>query len=199
MIYNKLIKIQEELKAPKNQYNKFSEFWYRSCEDILEAVKPICRKYNTTLLLVDKPIMVGDWHYIEATAILIDNEAKPDEEGSQVAITASAREPEAKTKMDLMQITGATSSYARKYALNGLFCIDDAKDADTDNYQKAKAETITETITPNIEQALITVIRNNNMTKKEVSEALQSLKHTELKELKIDEVNSFKKLLGVNN
>lgn len=131
-IYKNLIKIQEELKAPKSNYNSFGKYSYRSCEDILEAVKPICRKYNTVLILSDKVVNVGSSNYIEATATLINIE-NPEE---VIQNTALARESTEKKGMDDSQITGTASSYARKYALNGLFNIDDTKDADTDEYHE---------------------------------------------------------------
>lgn len=130
-IYEKLSAIQQELKAPKGQYNSFGKYKYRSCEDILEAVKPICAKHKTTLVLVDNIIEVNGRFYVVAQARLYDCESN-----SAVTATAYAREPEKKTGMDESQITGTASSYARKYALNGLFCIDDTKDADTDEYKQ---------------------------------------------------------------
>ena len=122
-----LIKIQQELKAPKGQYNSFGKYKYRSAEDILEAVKPICHKNGCTLTLSDELKQIGDRYYIEATATLTKDD-------SSISVTAYAREAESKKGMDESQITGTASSYARKYALNGLFCIDDTKDADTDEY-----------------------------------------------------------------
>lgn len=126
-IYEKLSEIQAELKAPKNQKNTFGGYNYRSCEDILEAVKPITKKYKTVLVVTDEIVLTGDRHYIAANAVLADFES----EGTVKAV-AYAREPEVKKGMDSSQITGAASSYARKYALNGLFAIDDNKDSDTD-------------------------------------------------------------------
>ena len=124
-----LIEIQRELKAPKGKYNSFGKYNYRSCEDILEAVKPLCHKHGCVLILSDMPIQVGDRYYIMATATL----KTPD---GEISVTASAREANDKKGMDESQITGTASSYARKYALNGLFNIDDTKDADTDEYQR---------------------------------------------------------------
>lgn len=125
-----LLDIQSELKAPKGQYNSFGKYKYRSAEDILEAVKPICVKHGCELTLSDEIVYVGDRYYIKATA-------KLEREGSSpVTVTAYAREAETKKGMDESQITGTASSYARKYALNGLFCIDDTKDADTDDYAR---------------------------------------------------------------
>lgn len=130
-IYEKLSAIQQELKAPKGQYNRFGKYKYRSCEDILEAVKPICAKYKTALVLLDRISEVGGRFYVTAQAQLHDFESD-----NAVTATAHAREPEKKPGMDESQITGTASSYARKYALNGLFCIDDTNDADTDEYRR---------------------------------------------------------------
>lgn len=130
-IYEKLSNIQNELKAPKGQFNKFGGYKYRSCEDILEAVKPLCKKNEVSLVLSDEIIHLGDRYYIRAVATLYDIK----NEGS-VFNTAYAREEESKKGMDGSQITGTASSYARKYALNGLFNIDDTKDADTDEFTK---------------------------------------------------------------
>ena len=139
-IYEKLMNIQQELKAPKGQYNSFSNFKYRSCEDILESVKPLLAKYKCILTISDTLENIGERYYIKATATLKDIE-----KDGFIENIAYARESLEKKGMDDSQITGATSSYARKYALNGLFAIDDTKDADTDEYQKqTKKETKTE-------------------------------------------------------
>ena len=122
---------QAELKAPKNQYNSFGKYNYRSCEDILEAAKPINKKHGLVLLLTDKPVCIGQRYYIEATARLYDIESE-----QFIEATASAREADTKKGMYDSQVTGTASSYARKYALNGLYNIDDTKDADTDAYKK---------------------------------------------------------------
>ena len=128
----KLATIQSRLKAPKNQYNSFGKYKYRSCEDILEALKPLANEQGCTITIEDSPIMVGEWHYIQATATLSDGY-------NSTSVKAYARESETKSGMDSSQITGTASSYARKYALNGLFAIDDTKDADTmDNRQKVE-------------------------------------------------------------
>lgn len=131
-IYEKLAAIQLDLKAPKTQYNKFGKYNYRSCEDILEAVKPLCNKHKVLLTLSDQVDDINGRYYVKAYAQLIDME----DSGSNICIIAYAREPESKSGMDASQITGTASSYARKYALNGMFCIDDAKDADTDEYDR---------------------------------------------------------------
>ena len=130
--------VQQKLKAPKGQYNSFGGYNYRSCEDILEAVKPICAERSMLLNLSDEIVNVGERYYIKATAKLYDLESD-----AVISSTALAREAQTKKGMDDSQITGTASSYARKYALNGLFNIDDTKDADTDEYRKnsQKAET----------------------------------------------------------
>ena len=127
-IYSALNYIQSNLKAPKGQFNSFGKYHYRSCEDILEGVKPHLKETNTCLVISDEIVTIGDHNYIKATATLYGAD------GGAVANSAFAKEPLDKKGMDPSQITGATSSYARKYALNGLFCIDDTKDADTDAY-----------------------------------------------------------------
>lgn len=124
-----LLNVQNELKAPKNQYNDFGKYKYRSAEDILEAVKPLLKKYDLTLTLSDSIIQRGERVYVEAMAHITNGE-------EAIYVTAYAREPEAKKGMDESQITGTASSYARKYALNGLFLIDDTKDADTNQYKE---------------------------------------------------------------
>ena len=128
----KLVNIQAELKAPKNQVNSFGKYKYRSAEDIIEAVKPILFKHQTALLISDEVVQVADRVYVKATAMLIDetNEELP------VKVYGWAREEEVKKGMDASQITGSASSYARKIALNGLFAIDDNKDADSTNEHK---------------------------------------------------------------
>lgn len=123
-----LIKIQSELKAPKGQYNSFGNYKYRSAEDILEAIKPLLAENKCYLTLTDEVVMVGDRYYVKATAMITNGE-------EAVKVSAYAREDFDKKGMDVSQITGTASSYARKYALNGLFCIDDTKDADTDEYK----------------------------------------------------------------
>jgi len=126
-IYQKLNKIQQNLKAPKNQYNKFANFNYRSCEDVLEAVKPLLG--DCVLIIKDEIVLIGNRYYVKAIAALKDK-------NGEIEVSAYARETEHKKGMDESQITGATSSYARKYALNGLFAIDDTKDEDTKDNTK---------------------------------------------------------------
>lgn len=127
---NSLLNIQSKLIAPKSQFNSFGKYVYRSTEDILKAVKPLLEENNATLTLTDDPVLIGDWHYIKATATLKIEDNEPQ------IVTAFAREAPSKRGMDESQISGTASSYARKYALNGLFLIDDTKDADSDAYHQ---------------------------------------------------------------
>lgn len=132
MKMQKLLNIQKDLKAPKSQYNSFGKYNYRNCEDILEAVKPLCAREGACLTLSDEIVQIGERYYIQAKAALYDSET-----GDIInTVTAYAREEAEKKGMDGSQVTGAASSYARKYALNGLFNIDDTKDADSDEKPK---------------------------------------------------------------
>ena len=135
-IHKKLLSIQTKLKVPKAQRNSFGNYNYRNCEDIMEAVKPLMAEEGCTLFLVDEIQVVENRFYVKATANFIDVET-----GEGIVTTASAREEESKKGMDGSQVTGASSSYARKYALNGLFCIDDTKDSDTTNDGKEDKST----------------------------------------------------------
>lgn len=127
-VYLKLVKVQNGLKAPKSQYNSFGKYSYRNCEDILEALKPLLNEVKAIVNISDEIVLVGERYYVKATVKFIDAET-----GEVVEASAMAREEETKKGMDASQLTGSTSSYARKYALNGLFAIDDTKDADTTN------------------------------------------------------------------
>lgn len=131
--------IQHKLKAPKGQYNSFGKYNYRSCEDILEGVKPLLKEHNLALLIDDEIVQIGERYYVKATAKITDGR-------EIVSATAYAREPNTKKGMDESQITGATSSYARKYALNALLCIDDTKDADTMDNSKKPVQQTQETV-----------------------------------------------------
>lgn len=136
-IFSRLQAVQMELKAPKDQYNNFGKYSYRSCEDILEAVKPLCQKQGLLLSLTDEIVEMGGRNYIKSIARVIEMET-----GKDFFTVAFAREDETKKGMDGSQISGCASSYARKYALNGLFCIDDTKDADTrDNRSEVQLTT----------------------------------------------------------
>ena len=128
---SKLLQLQSQIKVPKGQYNDFGKYKYRSCEDILEAAKPILAELGMTLVLNDEVVNIGDRYYVKAQAILRGTQFPNDM--SEYVVTAYAREDETRKGMDGSQITGSASSYARKYALNGLFLIDDTKDADATN------------------------------------------------------------------
>lgn len=146
-----LIKIQSELKAPKNKYNSFGKYSYRSCEDILEAVKPLLKKHGCYMTITDDVFVAGDRFYIRATVSLVNKD------GKSVFGVGLAREDKSKAGMSESQITGTASSYARKYALNGLFLIDDTKDADTDEYANetaAKAKKESKAKASSVEQAI---------------------------------------------
>ena len=133
-LYDKLGAVQAALKAPKGQENKFGGYRYRSCEDILEAVKPLLAENGLVLTISDEIVLIGDRYYVRASAAITDGETVEHAYGL-------AREPESRKGMDEAQVTGSSSSYARKYALNGLFCIDDTKDPDaTNDHGKSKAE-----------------------------------------------------------
>lgn len=179
-IYEKLLNIQNELKAPKNQFNKFGNYKYRNAEDILEAVKPICLKYKAVINVKDKIIQVGDRYYVEATAYITDVE-KP---GDYIENQAYAREEENKKGMDSSQVTGATSSYARKYALNGLLCIDDTKDTDSEEYQKSEKKEVM--ITDSQKELII-----NKFDKEDIKAYLEELNKSKLSELTILEASTL--------
>lgn len=127
-VYLKLVEVQSKLKSPKSQFNKFGNYAYRNREDILEALKPLLAEVKAVVNISDEVVLVGERYYIKATVKFIDAET-----GDVVEASAMAREEESKKGMDSSQLTGSTSSYARKYALNGLFAIDDTKDSDTTN------------------------------------------------------------------
>ena len=134
MIKN-LVNIQNELKAPKSNFNSFGKYRYRSAEDILTAVKPLLAKYKCTMTITDEVVFIGGRFYIKATATITD------EDGNTESVSAFAREDESKKGMDGSQITGTASSYSRKYCLNGMFLIDDTKDADTDEFYNQTQDT----------------------------------------------------------
>ena len=136
-VYKKLIEVQSKLKAPKNQYNSFGKYSYRNCEDILEALKPILKEVGATIIISDEVVPVNERYYVKATVKFIDTET-----GEVVEASANAREEDNKKGMDSSQLTGSTSSYARKYALNGLFAIDDTKDSDFTNTHDKEKKTL---------------------------------------------------------
>ena len=198
-IYEKLSNIQNELKCNKNQFNKFGGYKYRSCEDILEAVKPICKNNKTTLVISDTLENIGDRYYIKATATLYDIENEAQEIGignAFISNTAYAREEESKKGMDGSQITGTASSYARKYALNGLFNIDDTKDADTDEFTKQQQIDNEKVIDKTKVQALNKSIENAGIKDEVVELILSQYGYTSTSEIKVKDyanlVNDFK-------
>ena len=166
-VYKKLIKVQQELKAPKNQRNTFGNYNYRSCEDILEALKPVLAAHEATVFISDKVVVKeNNWAYIESTATFVDIET-----GESISTTAFARETENKKGMDSSQITGSASSYARKYALNGLFLIDDTRDADRDEQHRQTAGTKQKAFSKDDVTALrLDLVKVATATKKDVNE-----------------------------
>ena len=166
-VYKKLIKVQQELKAPKNQRNTFGNYNYRNAEDILEALKPILAKHEADVILSYKIVVMENlWTYVEATATFVDIET-----GEYTCTTGYAREAETKKGMDPSQITGSASSYAGKYALNGLFLIDDTRDADTDEQHKQTAGTKPKAFTKDDVTALrLDLVKVATATKKDVNE-----------------------------
>ena len=172
-----IISVQGELKAPKNQRNNFGNYNYRSAEDILEAAKPLLQKYSLFLYIEDKIVMIGDRYYVQATASISDG-------SESLSVTAFAREEESKKGQDASQITGSTSSYARKYALNGLFCIDDTKDSDYTNTHGK--ETKEKAVNPKIQ------------IEKDLKDAIEILKKSK-DNASIDEVVKAYKTLWTNH
>ena len=192
----KLALIQQELCAPKNQYNSYGKYNYRSCEDILEGLKPCLEKVGCALTITDEIVQVGERYYVKATATLHDNETD-----KKISNVAYAREELTKKGMDASQITGAASSYARKYALNGLFCIDDVKDADArDNRQKeAKAQKQAEAEIQNIENSVIDEIKAKALIERCTKESVDISTVLEFCEKKTLEEITEKLYSDINN
>lgn len=188
-IYEKLGIIQSKLKAPKGQYNSFGKYKFRSCEDILEAVKPLLAETKTVLSVTDRMEVVGDRIYVRAEAHLNDCE-----DTGEITTVAYAREEESKKGMDSSQVTGAASSYARKYALNGLFCIDDNKDSDSTNIgdkttgQKVEPEKKTEMISSENVMSI-----KNIIDKYPESKLMEQIKTR----FKVDDIKSLTKEKGL--
>ena len=166
-VYEKLIKVQNELHIPKSNFNSFGKYSYRSLEDIFENSKPVLEKYNCAITVADKIVEISGRFYIEATATFIDVET-----GEKVSNTAYAREDDAKKGMDSAQLTGATSSYSRKYALGGLLMLDDCKDADTpENAEEQKNRASRKQVdTPKVPQTI------TDDDKRELRDLVESLK-----------------------
>lgn len=188
-IHEKLIQIQRKLVAPKSNYNSFGKYKYRSAEDILEAVKPLNAEQGLLLTLKDEPVLVGNWNYIKATATITDGK-------ESIAVTAFARESETKKGMDHSQITGTASSYARKYALNGLYLIDDTKDADTDQYHNQNNVTqntqqnnqITQQQVGQLKSKVIQFAKARNQTEQAVYNVLKIADVTQLSQTQADAI-----------
>ncbi len=180
-----LLAIQAELKAPKGQYNSFGKYKYRSAEDILEAVKPLLLKNDCTMTLSDELINIGDRYYVKATAKITSKD-------ESVAVTALAREPEEKKGMDSSQITGTASSYAREYALNGLFLIDDTKDADTDEYAQQTGRTqVTKKL---VSQKQLDILNDFIKTDKQISWVADNYNVAELNQLTMAQASEIIKI-----
>lgn len=185
-VYEKLLAIQNELKAPKSQYNHFGKYKYRNCEDILESLKPILAKNKTTITISDDVVSVGNRIYIRATAKIVDTET-----GESVETTAYAREEESKKGMDGSQLTGSSSSYARKYSLNGLFAIDDTKDSD---YCSPESSKPLKQKTKNELNQLITEYAEK--TNRAVGEVVNEVKQVAKKELNLVSENEAEIILS---
>lgn len=192
-IYEKLSNIQKELKCKKSQYNKFGDYYYRSCEDILEAVKPLCHKHRTTLVIQDVIEVISERYYVKAIATIYDWD-------SELSLTASAYARESLTKkgMDESQITGTSSSYARKYALNGLFNIDDTKDNDT-NEVKEEQEKKPKEKKINKEQKEIITSYINEFTKPIIGTKIKTTGKNTLSQLTESEANNVIEYLRSND
>lgn len=189
-IREKLMKIQVELKAPKNLYNSFGKYKYRNAEGIQEAVKPFLDKYGVYLTLSDDVIELGGNTYVKSYARITDCET-----GEYIESTGYARESDDKKGMDSAQITGSTSSYARKYALNGLLLLDDTKDVDTEEYQKEAKKSSPKSQQKTSRQLLKEFCLNNKIDPKPIIQAC-NLKDNSTEEEWADALDYAKKTFG---
>lgn len=190
-IYKKLGYVQENLHVAKTKYNKFGDFYYRSCEDILTALKPLLKEQELILNIADDVVLIGERYYVKAIANIIDSVS-----GEKISATAFARENIEKAKMDVAQVTGSASSYARKYALNGLLCLDDTKDPDDyDNNQLTpqppKKSVAKKPPTINDEQVAL-LMKKCSEHNKDINQILINYKITNLKNMT---VGNFEKLM----
>ena len=171
-VYQKLNQVQVKLNAPKNQYNGFGKYYYRSCEDILEGLKPLLAEVGACVTINDEIVVIGEKAenvsniFVKATASFIDTDT-----GEKIEVSALARHSDAKKGMDDAQVTGATSSYARKYALNGLFCIDDNKDVDSEPYQAPSKATASQAKTASQSKPIATAKANTASKPKQITQA----------------------------
>lgn len=193
-VYEKLLAVQSELKAPKSQYNEFGKYRYRNAEDILEAVKPLCVKYKAVVYISDELAPIGERYYVAARAEFVDVE-----KNDAIKVTAFAREEESKKGMDGSQVTGASSSYARKYALNGLFAIDDTKDSDTTNTGDTDTAKPAKKSAPKANEK-ISMSDAVIVTPKTFAERVENArKEMEIKPTKAEKIKYFAAALGVKN
>ena len=176
---NKLIEVQANLKAPKNQWNPFGKYNYRSCEDIVEGVKPLLKEQGLALTITDTIVQVGDRYYIKATATVTDGD-------NNISVEGWAREEENKKGMDASQLTGSVSSYARKYALNGLFAIDDTKDSDATNDNGKGQQSTNKPLSEGQVKRLFAIGNNKGVSATDIKKAV-------LKEFKKDKVENLTK------
>lgn len=186
-VYSKLVEVQNKLKAPKSQFNSFGKYNYRNAEDILEAVKPILKEVGAVVILKDEIVLIGDRYYLKTKAQFIDAE-----EGEIIEVEAIAREAEEKKGMDSAQVTGATSSYARKYALNGLFLIDDTKDNDHDTLYKTDLKKEEQKIS---EKQIDSIVELIEKTKSDLKGFLGYFKIKEIPEMTAKQANEGIKML----
>lgn len=193
-VYKKLIEIQNELKAPKSQYNSFGKYNYRSCEDIQESLKPLLVKFGATVFIKDDIVLVDSRYYVKAIVTFVDIES-----GNTIESFAYARESEEKKGMDSAQVTGATSSYARKYALNGLFLLDDTKDNDHDsNHQtdvKTEKPSYDNKEKDEIIQKIVSKIGNDTTKKKTVIDLMNTKYEKNYSDFKYFKIEQLKPVL----
>lgn len=196
-VYLKLMNIQTALKAPKSQYNSFGKYSYRNCEDILEALKPLLLEEKAIVNITDEIILIGDRYYVKATARIIDAES-----GDFVEASSLAREDATKKGMDSSQLTGSTSSYARKYALNGLFAIDDTKDSDTTNTHDKTDNTSNKKLSDAQIKRLYTVASLAKFDNNKVNQMVLQKYKKSVEELSKEEydnvVNGFQSIIDTN-
>ena len=180
-IHQKLINVQTSLKVPKNHFNSFGKYSFRNCEDILEGLKPLLKEQKLSIIISDNIEMVGDRYYVKATVRLQDTESE-----SSIISTAYAREDENKKGSDLAQLTGATSSYARKYALNGLFAIDDTKDSDATNDHGKGQQSTNKPLSEGQVKRLFAIGNSKGVSATDIKKAV-------LKEFKKDKIENLTK------
>lgn len=186
-LYKKLLAVQSELKCNKSQYNSFGKYHYRNAEDILEAVKPLLVKVKATVIISDEIVNIANRFYVKAKAIFIDIES-----GEHTEVFAYAREEDSKKGMDGSQVTGASSSYARKYALNGLFAIDDTKDSDyAPEHKNSSANTISQETKDNLNKLIQEYSKKSGKELSEITQELTSIVNQELKTISENQAKSL--------